>query len=314
MILNNRRLIHSLIPLCFTFVAGLAWSAASAAPKAPAVRGDMLVNATQLASLLGAPGVKVLHVGRKRDAYDAGHIPGALFVGWDEITETVGGLPNEIPPLPKLTALMRRLGVMADDRIILYDDEAGVAAARAYVTLDYLGLGERTAVLNGQLKKWVAEGRPLSKEAPKVTPSKFTPKPNPSVIADFKTVQAISSKNGELSAQGERLVDARPAEQYQGTQAGEGIERPGHIPGAVSVPWSCGVESEANPVFRPPAELRAELDKAGVKPGEKVITYCRTGGQASFAYFMLKYLGYDVKMYDGSYHEWSHKPGTAVAK
>jgi 3-mercaptopyruvate sulfurtransferase SseA len=85
-----------------------------------------------------------------------------------------------------------------------------------------------------------------------------------------------------------------------------------HIPGAANVFWMGNVESKENPVLLPPAELRRLYASAGVAPARKVVTYCRTGGQAAHAYFTLKYLGYDVTMYDGSFFEWSQTEGAPV--
>jgi thiosulfate/3-mercaptopyruvate sulfurtransferase len=290
---------------------GAALAAESAAPE---VRANLLVETDWLVDHLADPNVRVLHIAQTRKGYDAGHIPLARFVAWNDISTTVAGLPNELPPVEALTALMRRLGVWNTDRVVIYDEDGGMLAARAYVTLDYLGMGDRAALLNGQLKKWKAEGKELSKEKPPVTPSDFTAHVNRDVIVGFEKVRELAGSDAALAKEQAKLIDARPAKQYRGEEAGEGIARPGHIPGAVSVPWNCALESDANPTFLSAEEIRAKYAKAGVKPGEQVITYCRTGGQASFAYFTLKYLGYDPKMYDGSYWEWSRKEGTKVEK
>jgi thiosulfate/3-mercaptopyruvate sulfurtransferase len=108
------------------------------------------------------------------------------------------------------------------------------------------------------------------------------------------------------------LIDARPVEEYTGTTPGEGIPRGGHIPGASNVFWMQNVVSKENPTLRSAAELRRLYEEAGVQHGRNIVTYCRTGGQASHAYFTLKYLGYEVVMYDGSFFEWSNTEGTPV--
>jgi len=108
------------------------------------------------------------------------------------------------------------------------------------------------------------------------------------------------------------LIDARPVDEYTGAKPGDGIPRGGHIPGAANVFWMQNVVSKENPVMRPAAELRRLYEATGVAPDRKVVTYCRTGGQASHAYFTAKYLGYDVVMYDGSFFEWSNTEGAPV--
>jgi thiosulfate/3-mercaptopyruvate sulfurtransferase len=108
------------------------------------------------------------------------------------------------------------------------------------------------------------------------------------------------------------LIDARPVEEYTGAKPGDGVPRGGHIPGAVNVFWRQNLQSRENPVLRSVAELRKLYEEAGALPGRTLVTYCRTGGQASHAYFTLKYLGYDVIMYDGSFFEWSNTQGTPI--
>ena len=108
------------------------------------------------------------------------------------------------------------------------------------------------------------------------------------------------------------LIDARPVDEYTGTKPGEGVPRGGHIPGAANVFWMQNIVSKENPALRSPVELRRLYKEAGVQDGRTIVAYCRTGGQASHAYFTLKYLGYDVVMYDGSFFEWSNTEGTPV--
>jgi thiosulfate/3-mercaptopyruvate sulfurtransferase len=195
-------------------------------------------------------------------------------------------------------------------RIVLYGDNSGLSAARAYFTLDYLGHGERAALLDGGLEKWQAERRVTSTETPEVKPARFTPRV-PSAVVGFDVVGDLSWAAANLSAPNVALVDARPAEEYTGEKPSDGVPRGGHIPGAANVFWMQNVVSRENPVMRPVAELRKLYVAAGATAGRKVVTYCRTGGQASHSYFTAKYLGYDVVMYDGPFFEWSNAEGTA---
>jgi thiosulfate/3-mercaptopyruvate sulfurtransferase len=108
------------------------------------------------------------------------------------------------------------------------------------------------------------------------------------------------------------VIDARPNAQYTGKEAGKEIKRAGHIPGAVSVYWMQNVVGADNPVLRPARKLLALYSKAGAKPGHPTVTYCRSGVQASHTYFTAKYLGYDARLYDGSFLEWSAAKDTPV--
>ena len=280
--------------------------------KAPSVRSEMIVSTVWLAAHLNDPKVVILHVARARAHYDEGHIPGARFAGWDEITATRDGVPNELAPVADLQKLFARLGVGDDARIVLYGDSSGLSAARAYFTLDYLGHGERAALLDGGLEKWKAERRAVSTDLvePKMAP--FTPRVRASAIVDHDVVRDLSWTATKLASPSVVLIDARPVEEYEGTKPGEGVPRGGHIPGAANVFWMQNVVSKENPALRSVAELRKVYEEAGALRGRTVVTYCRTGGQASHAYFTLKYLGYDVVMYDGSFFEWSNTEGAPV--
>jgi len=194
---------------------------------------------------------------------------------------------------------------MKKNRVIVYDEGAGLEAARAYVTFDYLGMGDRTALLDGQWRKWRTEGRPVLTAAPTVTPSNFTPRVRPDVIVSLQEMRDLVKSGKGKSGAPVALIDARPEAQFSGKEAGEGVSRAGHIPGATNVYWMQHVAGADDPVLRPADALRALYSKAGAKPGGQVVTYCRSGVQASHSYFTAKYLGYDTRLYDGSFLEWS---------
>ena len=280
--------------------------------KAPSVRSEMIVSTVWLAAHLDDPKVVILHVARARAHYDEGHIPGARFAGWDEITATRDGVPNELAPVADLQKLFARLGVGDDARIVLYGDSSGLSAARAYFTLDYLGHGKRAALLDGGLEKWKAERRAVSTDMVEPKPARFTPRVHVSAVTNVDVVRDLSWTATKLASPSVVLIDARPVEEYEGTKPGEGVPRGGHIPGAANVFWMQNVVSKENPALRSVAELRKVYEEAGALRGRTVVTYCRTGGQASHAYFTLKYLGYDVVMYDGSFFEWSNTEGAPV--
>lgn len=276
------------------------------------VRSEMLVSTNWLAERLKDPKVVVLHVARERAHYDRGHVPGARFVAWGEITATRDGVPNELAPAGDLQKLFERLGVGDEARIVLYGDNSGLSAARAYFTLDYLGHGGRAALLDGGLEKWQAERRPISTEAPEVKSARFTPRFRTATVVSLDVMRDLSWAASNVSNPNVALVDARPAEEFTGAKPGDGIPRGGHIPGASNLFWMQNVVSKENPVMRPAVELRRLYEAAGATADRKLITYCRTGGQASHAYFTAKYLGYDVVMYDGSFFEWSNAENTPV--
>lgn len=272
----------------------------------------MIVSTGWLAAHLNDPRVVILHVARERAHYDEGHIPGARFLGWNEITAVRDGVPNELAPVADLQKVFERLGIGGDGRIVLYGDGSGLMAARAYFTLDYLGHGSRAALLDGGLEKWKAERRTTSTDTVEVKPARFTPRVHANVVTNLAVMRDLSWTATNLTSPNVTLIDARPVEEYTGAKPGDGVPRGGHIPGAANVFWMQNVLSKENPVLRSAAELRKLYEEAGALNGRTIVTYCRTGGQASHAYFTLKYLGYNVVMYDGSFFEWSNTDGTPV--
>jgi len=277
---------------------------ASLAAAAPAVRSNMLVSTDWLSQHLSDAKLVILHISANRTAYDAGHIPGARFMALSDLAITRDGVPNELPTPADLKKLFEAAGVSDDSRVILYGDTSVLPATRAYFTFDYLGHGDQAALLDGGLEKWRGEGRTLSKEAAAAAQGRFTPKPKPDLVVQIDAVKQLSSKPGSSSS--ELLLDVRPAADYRG-------DKGSHIPGAVNAFWMENQTTRENQALKPEAALRSLYEAAGVTPDRKVVTYCNSGMQASQSYFTLKYLGYDVRMYDGSMSEWTAK-GAPVEK
>jgi thiosulfate/3-mercaptopyruvate sulfurtransferase len=279
---------------------------------APALRSEMLVSTDWLAQRLSDPKLVVLHVSRDRKVYDAGHIPGARFLAFSDLVTVRNGVTNELPPAADLLRVLEQAGVSDDSRVVLYGDVSVLPATRAYFTLDYLGHGDHVSLLDGGLQKWSAESRPLSKEEPAAQMGRFTPRPRPEVVVGVEAVKDLSWAASNKTSQIPFLLDVRPAEQYLGTSANESAN--GHIPGAVNLYWVESQVSSENPALQAEPELRKLFESAGLTPDRPVVTYCGSGVQATQTYFALKYLGYDVSMYDGSFSEWIKTDGTTVEK
>ena len=274
------------------------------------VRSEMLVSTDWLAKHIKDKDVFVIHVASERKHFDDGHIPGARFLSSKEILVTRNGVANELPDVADLQKAFERLGVGDTGRIVIYGENSPLLAARVYFTLDYLGHGDRAALLDGGIEKWNAEKllvetQPVSHES-----AKFTPRPRPQVVARLDAMRELSSDAVKVAGGKVAIVDSRPEEQYAGNQN----PRSGHIPGAANIYWLTNVLSRENPTMKPPSELSKIYEAAGLKPTASAVTYCNTGMQASHTYFTLKYLGYDVMMYDGSFSEWSSAEGAQVVK
>ena len=271
-----------------------------------AVRSEMIVSTEWLAGRLGS--TMVVDVADPA-SFAAGHIPGARLLGMRDLVVDDGQILNELPDIDALETLFTRLGVGNQQRIVLYSREP-LLATRAWFTLDYLGHGHRTSVLDGGYARWTAEGREIARDARAFAPAVFTAAPNLGAVVERKSMRELVRWRATLG-ESYVLIDARPSQFYDGVATGEGVSRAGHIPDAKSIPWMQNVS--ANGTFLPAAELRRLYDAAGATPRRTVIVYCRTGMEASMTFFVLRYLGCDVSLYDGSFIEWTRTGDTPVA-
>lgn len=266
----------------------------------PKLRKEMLVTTEWLAAHLHDPDLVVLSVGATPEFYSKSHIPGARQILLSEIAVTRDDIPNELPPVEKLQAVFAAAGVHNNSRIVLYGERYNLLAARAYFTLDYLGVAEHASLLDGGIDKWRAEQRPISNEAVRAKSAKLTIAPRPALLVDTQAMRKFAEQKVVL-------IDARPAKEFTGEQLSEDVKKAGHIPGATSLYWMDMLVSRENPVLRPEAGLRQMYVQAHAVAGQPLVTYCRTGMQSSFDYFVAKYLGYEPSMYDASFYEWSLK-------
>lgn len=263
------------------------------------VQEQMLVSPDWLQRRLGT--VTLLHIGDAA-SYEVRHIPGAVLIETSSLLAQRDGTPNELPLIDALEQTFRAAGVGATGRIVVYSVDP-LLAARAWFTLDYLGQGGRVSLLDGGLPNWVAAGYAISTTNTPPRPGSFEARPVPRAIVRLGTMRELVRLHEFV---GPRLVllDARSHEQFCGDEAGPGVAHPGHIPGAVNIPSTLNLDGSG--ALRSVADLRALYQRAGVTRDSANIVYCRTGMQASLTYFVLRYLGYDATLYDGSFIEWSN--------
>ena len=291
--------------------SGRAEMSAAATPSVegvsvPRVNQNLLVSAGWLAAHLNDRDLVLLHVAPNRTAYDEGHLPGARFLPTSSILTDQNGDSNELPPVERLDSVFEAVGVSDNSRIVVYGPS--LAAARAFFTLDYLGHGGRVALLDGSVEAWKAGGRSLTAEVPRIARGNFTPRPQPERVGDAGWVSARLG-NPRIS-----LIDARPRAQFTGAEPGDGVARPGHIPGAANLFWEDLFLSREDPRLKDLQTLHTLFRQAGVNHGDTVVAYCRSGMQASFAYFVARYLGYETRMYDGSFLDWSRRTNLPVER
>lgn len=277
------------------------------------VREQMLVSTEWLARHLTDSAVVILHVAQERSDYNAGHLPGARFLAVGQISVMRDKVSNELAPAEELKKVFESLGVGDRTQVVLYGERQGLWAARAWFTLDYLGHGESAALLDGNIEKWRSENRPLTKDAPLIKPASFSPDVHPWVLVTLPVVRDLSWEALNTTSPTAVLVDARPPEQYRGEESAFDTPRAGRIPAAANLYWMTALESRENPHVLPAADLRRLFQSAGITSGRKVVSYCHSGVQGAYTYFIAKYLGYDAALYDGSFQEWSNAAGTQVA-
>ena len=259
-----------------------------------------VVSTQWLADNLNDPSIVVLHVANARRDYSAGHVLGARFLWVTDVAPSTPDLNTELPPVAKLDSLLESLGVTDNSRIVVYGPTVSTMVARVYMTLDYLGLGDRAAVLDGGFNAWKAEGRAVSTEVPKFARGKFTPRVRADAVVDADVVKANIDKAGV------RILDARTPDFYGATTTGPmagNYARPGHIESAVNIPFTTLTDSAGK--LKDRATISAMFTAAGVQPTDKVITYCHVGQQASLLFLAARYAGINASLHDGSFEDWS---------
>ena len=264
-----------------------------------AAQAEPWVSTAWLANHLHDPNLVLLQVGQA--AQDkAAHIPGARFVHLDDVASTSGKLSLELPTAEQLRQRLEGLGISDGSRVVVYFGNDQVSAAtRVWFTLLSAGLGARADLLNGGMPKWRREGRPITDQATVVTPGTLKPFNLQPTVVDAAFVQAHIRQPGYV------LIDARARVYYDGLEksGADGHLRRGHIPGAHSLPYTDITNDDLS--LKKPAELLALFRKAGVKPGDRVITYCHIGQQGTAVLFAARAVGIDAVLYDGSFEDWT---------
>ena len=275
-----------------------------------------LVETDWLAARLTAPDLVILdgtmHLPTaKRDAraeYLAGHLPGALFFDIDEVSDHTSDLPHMLPSAAQFASQMRKFGIGDGSRVVVYDTVGLYSAARVWWMFRTMGHAD-VAVLNGGMKKWLAEGRPVEEGAvPARQPRHFTARFHADLVRDKADMIRLSSS---AAAQ---IVDARSAGRFKGVDPEPRASlRSGHIPGSVNVPYATLLQADGT--LKPKDHLQAAFAAAGVDTTKPIVTTCGSGVTAGILTLALAELGRpDVAVYDGSWSYWGlETAGTSVA-
>jgi thiosulfate/3-mercaptopyruvate sulfurtransferase len=288
----------------FASLVAVALAAGASAADAQAPRDRLLVTPQWLAAHIDDPDLVLLHVGDP-GAYARAHIPGARLVRLHDLStpHQDGALMLEMLPADQLRERLQTLGISSDSRIVVYYGGDWVSpSTRIVFTLAYAGLGARTSLLDGGMEAWKEAGQRTTAEVPPTRRGTLPALRPADLIVDAAWVRA------HANAPRVALVDGRAAAFYDGVQATE--RRKGHIPGARSIPFTAITDEKLR--VRSAAELEALFRNAGIRPGDTIVGYCHIGQQATAVLFAARTLGYDVKLYDGSFQDWDARTDLPV--
>ncbi|QXQ07871.1 3-mercaptopyruvate sulfurtransferase [Sphingosinicellaceae bacterium] len=272
-----------------------------------------LVTTEWLAAEIGKSDLRVIDAtlippgesGEARAAFEAAHIPGAVFFDLDEIVDNSSELPHMLPLPEKFASRMQALGLGDGSRIVVYDNSPLHSSARAWWMLTLFGAHE-VSILDGGLAKWQAEGRAIESGRPIVRHRHFT------VWADKKSVRTQAQMHDILRSKAEQIVDARSAGRFTGTEPEPraGL-RSGHIPGSKNLPIAKLFNDDGT--WKQGDALTAAFTEAGVDISKPIVTTCGSGVTASVIYFGATLLGAkNLALYDGSWAEWGASASNPV--
>jgi thiosulfate/3-mercaptopyruvate sulfurtransferase len=271
-------------------------------------RSEVLVTADWADSNLDAPNTVFVEVDEDTSAYDVGHIAGAVKLDWR--TDLQDPVIRDFVDAEQFSKLLSDRGISNDDTVILYGGNNNWFAAYAYWYFKLYG-HDQVKLLDGGRKKWELDGRPLSTDAVQRATTSYTAKEPNNKIRAFRdeVIKAIGVKN---------LVDVRSPDEFSGKILApahlpqEQSQRPGHIPGAINVPWSKAANEDGT--FKSDDALKTLYVGAGLDDSKETIAYCRIGERSSHTWFVLhELLGHgNVKNYDGSWTEYGSLVGAPI--
>lgn len=277
---------------------------------------DVLVDTDWVAENLNTPGVRLIEVDEDILLYDTGHIPSAVKIDWQ--MDLWHHTERDFIGPAQVSELLGQLGIQENDTLILYGDKSNWWASYAYWFLSYSGVKNPMKLMNGGRQKWVAEGRELTTNTVKLTPTTYPQLARNQNIRVFR--DEVRAHLPHVEEGSGALVDVRSPDEFSGKVTHmpdypqEGVLRGGHIPGACSIPWAQATNE--NGTFKSAEELIELYESHNVTPEKTVIAYCRIAERSSHTWFVLhELLGYpNVSNYDGSWTEWGNAVGMPIQK
>jgi thiosulfate/3-mercaptopyruvate sulfurtransferase len=273
---------------------------------------EALVSTEWVAQHLDEPNLRLIESNEDVLLYDTGHIPGASKIDW--VGDLNDPLVRDYLTGSRFAQLMQAKGISPDTTVVFYGDKNNWWATYAFWVFQLFG-HTHARIMNGGRAKWLAEGRPLTKDVPSYPQSRY---PTP-VRTDYK-IRAFREQVLKHLEEGGALVDVRSPGEYKGEllhmpdYPQEGAVRGGHIPGAKNIPWARAANADGT--FKSVAELKQMYEGEGLRGDQNIVAYCRIGERSSHTWFVLTYLlGYpNVRNYDGSWTEWGNSVGVPIER
>ena len=274
---------------------------------------ESIVSTQWVADNLGGENIVLVEVDVDTEAYDQGHVPGA--VGWNWTSQLNDELTRDILSCEQLEALLGASGISRDTTVVLYGDNNNWFATYAFWQLKMYGHPD-LKIMDGGRQKWMDEGRDLTIDAPEIAAASYAASdPDTSIRATRDYVLNVASTSNSVG-----LVDVRAPDEFNGTLLApanlpqEGSQRGGHIPGAANIPWATAVAEDGT--FKSVEELREIYGGKGISGESEIIAYCRIGERSSHTWFVLsQILGYGkVRNYDGSWTEYGSIVGAPIER
>ena len=266
-------------------------------------RSELLVDTSWLAQHLADSNIRIVDL-RPR-GYGEGHIPEAVWLDNNWIRNPKAP-PTFLPSPEEFAALMSKLGISNNTRVIAYDERGGIYAARLWWILNHYG-HSNVALLDGGWVKWTAEKRPSTATAPALTAAAFTVKPGSVKVATADQVKAA------INSRETKLVDARTQGEIDGKDL-RNIKRGGFIESSVPVYWEDTLDP-ATRAFKSAAEISRLYRDKGITSNDNVIVYCQVGMRAAHDLFTLALIGHDLDKlsnYYGAWEEWGNRDDTPI--
>jgi thiosulfate/3-mercaptopyruvate sulfurtransferase len=274
---------------------------------------ESIVTTEWVAENLGDPNVRLVEVDVDTEAYDQGHVPGA--VGWNWTSQLNDELTRDILSAEQMGQLLGESGIGPDTTVVLYGDNNNWFATYAFWQMKIYGHSD-LKIMDGGRQKWIDEGREVSTDAPSLGSVSYdAPAPDLSIRATRDYVLDVASTSNNTG-----LVDVRSPDEFSGALLAppnmpqEGSQRGGHIPGAANIPWATAVSEDGT--FKSVEELQEIYGGAGISGGGETIAYCRIGERSSHTWFVLsQILGHEkVRNYDGSWTEYGSIVGAPIER